>query len=130
MDAVQTEIWEWVQQLNRCWTFGNADDLKDFFHERMVAITPSDRGRIAGSTECIAAWKEFAEKTRTDFWKELDPDIQVYGTAAVVTYYYRMSGEMKGEPFEVSGRDMMTLIQENDRWWLVADQFSPYPAKQ
>jgi hypothetical protein len=27
----------------------------------------------------------------------------------------------------MGGRDMLVLVREDGRWWVVADQFSPYP---
>ena len=35
---------------------------------------------------------------------------------------------MGGQAIKMSGRDMFFFIKEGDRWWAVADQFSPYPA--
>jgi len=34
---------------------------------------------------------------------------------------------MGGQTVTMGGRDMMSLVNENGRWWVVADQFSPYP---
>jgi hypothetical protein len=35
---------------------------------------------------------------------------------------------MGGRTIALSGRDMFFLIREQDRWWVVADQFSSTPA--
>jgi ketosteroid isomerase-like protein len=32
-----------------------------------------------------------------------------------------------GRGVQMSGRDLMTLEKRDDRWWLVADHFSPSP---
>ena len=65
-------------------------------------------------------------------WKEIDPKIQLYADdrVAIVTYYYEMDCIMGGQQMHLTGRDMLTLVNENGKWWLVADQFSGYPGGQ
>lgn len=126
-DPVEQEIWSTIRALNDAWTHGNPDDLAQFFHPRMVAVTPVDRLRRDGAEACIAGWKGFAEATRIHRWHERDPLIRIYGDAAVVAYYYEIDFDMGGRRIEQSGRDLFFLIRENGRWRVVADQFSGYP---
>lgn len=126
-DPVKKEIWATVRALNDAWTTGNPDDLAEFFHADMVAITPTDRLRREGRAACVAGWKEFAGATRIHRWQETEPVIHVYGDSAVVAYYFDISFEMAGQTLQTNGRDMFFLVRENGRWWAVADQFSPYP---
>ena len=49
MQREEREVWKTVQAMNRCWTCGRHEELErlnDYFHETMVAITPSDRLRV------------------------------------------------------------------------------------
>ena len=127
---IEEEVWQIVQALNRAWTVdGNADALADYFHENMVAITPTDRERVEGRNACVAGWKAFAEATKIHYWKEIDPKVQLYGDGkfAVATYYWDMSYDMAGQTINMGGRDMFALVNERGKWWVVADQFSPYP---
>ena len=127
---IKDEVWQTIQALNRAWTVkGNVDELKNYFHKDMVAITATDRGRLEGRESCIAAWKAFVEAAKIHYWKEIDPKIQLYidGKSAVVTYYFDISFDMGGQTMKMSGRDMFVLAKEDGKWWVVADQFSPYP---
>ena len=126
-DPVEQEIWSTIRTLNDAWTNGNPDDLADYFHPRMIAVTPVDRLRREGAEACVAGWKGFAEATRIHRWQEFDPLIQVYGDAAVVAYYYEIDFDMGGRRIDESGRDLFFLVREHGRWWVVADQFSAYP---
>lgn len=126
-DPVEQEIWTTIRALNDAWTQGNPEDLAQFFHPRMIAVTPVDRLRRDGAEACIAGWKGFADAARIHRWNELDPLIRVFGDAAVVAYYYEIDFDMGGRRIEQSGRDLFFLIRENSRWWVVADQFSSYP---
>ncbi len=127
-DPTQREIWATLQALNAAWTQGNPDDLAQFFHPRMIAVTPADRLRREGARACIAGWKGFADATRIFRWEESDPAIEVHGDAAVVSYYYEIDFEMNGQRHTEGGRDLYFLVRDGGRWLAVADQFSSYPA--
>ncbi len=127
---VKEEVWATIQALNRLWTVENkADELAQYFHKNMVAISATDRLRLEGQEACVVAWKKFTQATKIHSWKETDPKIELFGnnTFAVVTYYFDMSFEMGGMTIKMGGRDMFALVNENGRWWVVADQFSAYP---
>jgi hypothetical protein len=113
--------------MNESWTKGDGSTLANYFHPRMVAVTPTKRERLLGRDACIADWVGFARTAKILFLKESDPHIELFDDAAVVTYYFDMSFEMNGQTILMGGRDMLTLVKENGKWWAVADQFSPYP---
>jgi len=130
MDKIQEQIWKVIQEMNRKWTVeNNADELNRYFHKDMVAITPTDQKIIEGGANCVAGWKNFSENTKIHFWKESEPKIQVYGNGkfSIVTYYFDMSFTMDGQTIQMKGRDMFSLAKENNKWWIVADQFSQFP---
>ncbi len=127
MDEVESEVWKSVQALNRSWTERNCERLGDYFHDEMVAITPTLGGRIEGKEACVAAWKAFADMATIRSWEEVEPKVTLFGDTAVVTYYFKIHFEMCGESMFQRGRDMFTMICENGRWLAVADHFSPSP---
>lgn len=132
MDQKEQEVWECVQAMNRCWTCSRPQELErlnDYFHETMVAITPVDCLRLEGRQACIAGWSGFARSVRIHSWVENEPKIMLYNDTAVVTYYFDMAFDMQGQKIQMGGRDMLTLIKENGKWQVVADQFSSYPVE-
>lgn len=131
MDKIQEQIWQTIHEMNRKWTVENkADELKNYFHKDMVAITATDKERIEGGYNCVANWKNFSKNAKIHFWKELEPKIQVYGEDkfAIVTYYFDMSFDMDGQTINMKGRDMFSLVNEDGKWLVVADQFSQFPS--
>ena len=125
-DARKEEVWAFVRALNDAWTKEKGERMADYFHSRMVAVTPVDRLRRKGADKCIEGWRRFAQSSTIHSWREDDPDIELFGDAAVVTYYYVMDVTMGANRLTLTGRDMLTLVKEDGRWWLVADQFSGY----
>src|SRR6266568_8354565 len=105
MNGVECEVWQTVQALNRSWTEGKGELLGDYFHDKMVAITPTAGERIEGKEDCIAAWKAFAETATIRSWEESEPKVTVFGDTAVVTYYFKIAFDMCGESISLRGRD-------------------------
>jgi ketosteroid isomerase-like protein len=130
MVGLELEVWGTIEAMNRCWTGGDPAGLRDYFHETAVAITPADSPPLVGRDACVAAWRHYARTTRILSWETHDARVQVYGDCAVATYRYEMVCERDGKRFHPAGRDMMFLVREEGRWWVVADQFSPDPAKR
>ena len=129
-NSPEAEIWSWVQTMNRLWTEqNNCDALRDYFHPDMVAITPTDSERLVGVEACVAGWAKFVRMAKSLQWRVESPDVRLFadGTCAVVTYFYEAKCEIGGRALQLRGRDMLTLAKERGRWWLVADQFSPFP---
>ncbi|MCK5124735.1 MAG: nuclear transport factor 2 family protein [candidate division Zixibacteria bacterium] len=129
---VQKEVWETVQSFNQAWAVdGDFDKLAGFFHENVIAITPTDRGRLEGCDVCVTAWRTFAQSVETKYWNEISPEVVLYhdDTLAIVTYYYDISYKKRGESVDITGRDLFTLIKENGHWLIIANQFSPFPKK-
>jgi len=130
MNKTEQEVWATVQAMNRCWTCGDLlelEKLQDYFHDRMVALTPLNRYRLEGREACIAGWSNFARHATIHTWKEKEVLVQVFDEAAVVTYYYELACDADGTALFLTGRDMLTLIREHGRWLVAADQFSPFP---
>lgn len=129
---IKSEVWSTVRTLNRAWAVErDTNGLRRFFHPTMVAITPMDRLVLEGRDACIASWKAFVDKARVARWEESDPTIHLYaeGRCAAVAYYYDLTCEVGSQKLQLSGRDLLTLVKEEGRWWVVADQFSPFPKK-
>ena len=127
---IKEGVWQTIRGLNRAWAVeGNIDDLRNYFHKDMVAITATGTERVEGEDACVASWKSFVEAAKIHHWKEIDPKIQLYGDGrfAVVTYHYDIAFDMGGQTIETGGRDMFVLVNEDGRWWVVADQFSSHP---
>jgi ketosteroid isomerase-like protein len=112
------------------WTVArDPDRLRESFHAEMIAVTASDPQPLVGRDACLASWKRFVEAVRVTRWVERDPHVQVHaaGAVAVVSYEFQVAFEAGGREVELGGRDTLTLVREDGRWWIVLDHFSPFP---
>ena len=125
----EKKVWSTLLELNECWSKSDGAELVNYFHRDMVAITPTDRERLVGRDDCVAGWMRFSKAAKIHYWKEIDPKITLFSDTAIVTYYYGMSFDMAGRTIKSDGRDMFVFVKENNKWWAVANQFSPYPGQ-
>jgi len=127
MQSPETEVLEFIARLNACWTAGDPEELREYFHQDMVAVTPVDREPRVGREACVAGWAGFARSAQIRSWAERGHRVRIFGDAAVVTYFYELRCRMGGAELTLDGRDLFFLVRENGRWWAVADQFSAFP---
>lgn len=127
MTPAELDVLEFIASLNACWTKGDPEDLREYFHKDMVAVTPVDRDPRVGREACVAGWADFARSADIRSWVERGHRVRIFGAAAVVTYFYELRCRMGGAELTLDGRDMFFLVREQGRWWAVADQFSSFP---
>lgn len=104
-------------------------DLQNYFSENFITISPSDSFRLSGKDNNILGYRRFLESTDILFYEISDEDVQLYnnGKSAVVSLYYNMLLQLGQDSVKASGRDMLFLVKEKDKWQIVADHFSNFP---
>lgn len=128
MEPAAQEVWAIVEAMNACWTQGNPDGLIDYFHPRMVAIVPVQRQRLVGAAACIAGWAGYANHYDIRRFVAQEPQVELFGDAAVVSYYFEMEVCKDGVVSYPQGREQYFMVREHGRWWAVANQFSANPS--
>lgn len=127
VEEAKKEVWQTILDMNRKWTVENKpEELVNYFHERMQVFNPVQRDRLTGQKACVDAWAGFTKAAKIHYARELDPQIEIFGdnNFAVVTFYFDMSYDMGGKTVTQTFRDNFSLVKEDGKWWIVADQFS------
>jgi ketosteroid isomerase-like protein len=127
-DVVKQNVWNTVRSINKHLAFTeNMDSLALFIHDDMVMFYPGGKNRLEGKENIMKSYKDYTSYAETIKLEETDPKIQLYNNnkIAVVTYYFDFVIKIpKGEIQTFSGKDMYTLVKENDRWYAVAQHYS------
>lgn len=124
----EQEIIDFIRKMNQLWTTeGKPQELSEYFHDDMVSVSPNYPERIVGRNACVDAWAAFSRNAKIEYWKEYEHLVQFYndGKSAVLNYYFEVAFVMNGTKIISKGRDMFFLIKEDNRWWVVANHFSP-----
>ena len=103
--------WEIVQRINRAWRAGGADALGELFHEQAVIVQPISGERTEGRQACVESYLEFTAQATVHRFDEHDPQVDVAGDSAVVTYGFQISYGIGGQTFSDRGRDVLVLVR-------------------
>lgn len=109
--------WETVRAINAAWRTGDVLGLRDRFHEDAVMVPPGFEGRSEGREACVRSYQEFTDNATVRRLDELDPQVDVVGDTAVVTYRFEISYEMGGETQHDAGRDVFVLVRSAAGAW-------------
>ncbi len=101
--------WEVVRRINRAWTSGDLDDMAELFHPDVVVVHPNFEGRSEGREACVGSYRDFAAQATVKRLDEFDPQVDVFGDTAVVTYGFQLEYEMGGAALLDRGRDLFVL---------------------
>ena len=112
--ATKDEVLAHVKALNETWTKGDGSALRNYFHPNMVAITATDQDILYGRDACLGSWQAFARSAQIRRWEEIEPQVQLYGDTAIVTYYYDMAFDMDGRKL-CHGRARHVRAREGER---------------
>ncbi len=92
------------------------DSLQGYFAEDVSVFGENQAYRTRGRTEALRAMRTMLEQADLRSWQILDPQVQLAGDTAVLTYYYTESGFAGGKEFKRSGKASVVFIKEDGTW--------------
>lgn len=122
----QVEVWTLLQAMNRAWLAGEFEGFERFFHPDVVIIAPGFQERSEGRVECVASYQEFAELAEIHDYQEIDPQIDVTGSTAVVSYTFDINYTLEDEENRDIGQDLFVLTREDGAWRIVWRTLVPF----
>ncbi len=102
----QTEILSIIKNINKAWLEGRAEDLRNYFHEEIIMISPDFKSRLTGIGEIIKSYKGFYEKSKIYSFHESDFHIKVFDKTAITDYLYRIIYEINNKKYDGTGREI------------------------
>jgi hypothetical protein len=108
-----------LRKMNRAWSRGRVEDLKEYFHKDIVVAAPGFTARAQGRDAVIQSYREFVQRAAILSFRESDISIDVWGGAAVVTYLWEILYEMGGQAYSETGREILFFVRARGRWRVV-----------
>jgi ketosteroid isomerase-like protein len=108
-----------LSRISEAWLRGDASNLNEYFHDRMMIKGPDLQELGAGREACVKSYEDFILQTSILEYEESDPEIDLYGDTAVVVCPWKINFEMKGQKHREQGRDLLVLVRR-EHGWLVA----------
>lgn len=114
--STEREIGELVEAINACWIEGRYEDLRRYFHEEMVLVTPDFRKRLEGVGPIIDSYRDYGEQATVHSFEAEEPRVDVFGTAAITATPFTIEYEFEGARSREAGVDLLMLTREPDGW--------------
>ena len=115
------EILAIVKAWNDSFTRNDNETYFTYIHDDLTLFIPSSPYRIDGKQDDKDEfdWSLSKSRTKVHFFQELQPNVQIYGNTAIVTYHNRGAYGPDGNEQVYYLKETNVLIKENDRWKII-----------
>ena len=115
----QQQIKELLKKVNQTWSSGNPDDLKHYFHDNMLIMSPDMRIMGSGKDNCIKSYIDFLNHATVIDLKEHVPEVHIFDNTAIAFYQYSISWKSGDKLFNENGSEMYILDKKENDWLIV-----------
>ena len=124
------EIHQLLKKITSLWTGGHPEKLKEYFHEKMMIVSPDFQVMGDGREACIKSYEDFMSQAILHDYRESDPEIYMWGNTAIASYKYEIAWEMDGKSYRESDRDLFVFSNELGKWLAVWRTLIPSSEKK
>jgi Domain of unknown function (DUF4440) len=115
MEKSRDEIFNIIKNINRTWLEGRTEDLRRFFHNDIITISPDYKNRLEGIDNVIKSYKDFFENSKTYEFEESDFHIELFDKTATADYLYQITYEINHKKYTGNGREVW-VFSKTDKW--------------
>jgi ketosteroid isomerase-like protein len=125
--TIEAEIWQAVREFNQAFATNDPDRYFEYIDPEIVVLTPGNPYRVEGLEQDREEFEFGLQKghSRVGYFQELQPKIQIFGEAAVVTYYSRGSYGPEGAARTLYLKETDVLVRRETGWKVVHIHVSP-----
>jgi ketosteroid isomerase-like protein len=115
----EREVLEVIEAFNRAFAANDPDTYFTFIDEDITVLTPANPYRVEGIPDDREEfeWGIRTGKSRVGYFQEMQPRVQIYGDAAVVTYFSR--GSYGPDETVAYLKETDVLVRRGDGWRIV-----------
>ena len=119
--ADEAKVMEVINGFNAAFAANDPEKYFSYIDEGITVITPSNPYRVDGIADDREEFEHSLRRgvSRVGFFQELQPNVQLFGDAAVVTYYSRGSYGPEGQQKVAYYKETDVLARRGDRWKIV-----------
>jgi len=121
----QQKIKELLKKANQTWSSGHPHDLKHYFHDNMLILSPDLKILGSGKENCIKSYIDFLNHVTVTDFKENDPDVFVFDNTTIAFYRYSISWKTGDKSFNENGKEMYVLSKKENKWLIVLKKLIP-----
>ena len=114
-----------LKAVNGAWSSGKPEDLKDYFHDDIVIVSPELKILGAGKENCIQSYIDFLDRSRVIEYTDTDPEIRIFEDTAIAFCRYTISWETGGKFLKEEGQELYVFTKQNAQWLVVMRKLMP-----
>ena len=90
--------------------------LNDYYAENASAFSDDQAYRVRGKADILRGMEASMKQSTLLSYQILDPQVQVLGDTAVLTYYYTESAMRDGKAANTAGKISMVFVKQGGKW--------------
>jgi ketosteroid isomerase-like protein len=94
----------------------NIAALKDYYTEEATAFSDDQAYRIKGKADILRGMEASMKQSDVLSYQILDPQVQVLGDTAVLTYYYTENAMRDGKAANGAGKITIVFVRQDGKW--------------
>lgn len=98
--------------------------LSDYFVEDASMFGEGQAYRVRGKADLMRAMEAWINQNDLTSYQMLDPQVQVVGNTALLTYYFSVTGTSAGKGFTHSGKISMVYVKQDGKWRVLHEHSS------
>ena len=115
-----TSMWKAIED-------NNAELYASYIHPEYTCFGENDVYLVSGKDKEVTnmkIWLKSVENVHTDMHQ---PQVEIVGNIAWITYYWTDSGVDNGKNFSSRGKSTRIFIKENEKWLCIHAHFTAVP---
>lgn len=109
--VINTERAAWEAVKNK-----DLNALSDYFAENASMFSEGQAYRISGRAELQRGLETWVNQTELRSYQMLDPQVDVVGDTALLTYYFTESGVRGGKDYTRAGKVSLVFVKQGGKW--------------
>lgn len=90
--------------------------LADYFTDDASLFDESQAYRVKGKAEILNALEGWLRQSELRSYQILDPQVQVFGDSALLTYYFTEAGLSGGKEYSNAGKISIVFVKQGNTW--------------
>jgi ketosteroid isomerase-like protein len=95
---------------------GQPERLADYFTDDASMFNSDQAYRVRGKAELLRGVQSWLQTTSVRSYQILDPQVQVMGDSALLTYYYTLSLASSGRDLTQGGKASVVFVKQGGTW--------------
>jgi ketosteroid isomerase-like protein len=117
--VIKTERAAWEAVKNK-----DLNALADYFAENASMFSEGQAYRTSGRAELLRGLENWLSQGELRSYQMLDPQVEVVGETALLTYYFTESGVRAGKDYTRAGKASLVLVKQDGRWRVLHEHVS------